>query len=75
MPFRLRPLTGLEKQNLYVGPQTVAAAPRLPGLFEGVEMAPDEVKGGYRVTDFLTYNCLAVSDPHPRPGCHRPGGH
>ncbi|XP_065511202.1 probable ATP-dependent RNA helicase DHX34 [Caloenas nicobarica] len=60
VPFRLRPLTGLEKQNLYVGPQTVAAAPQLPGLFEGVEMTPDEVKGGHRVTDFLTYNCLAT---------------
>lgn len=61
VPYRLRQLTGLEKQNLYVGPQTVAAAPRLPGLFQGTEMKPDEVKGGHRVTDFLTYNCLAVS--------------
>ncbi|KAM9263926.1 putative ATP-dependent RNA helicase DHX34 [Morus bassanus] len=60
VPYRLRQLTGLEKRNLYVGPQTVAAAPRLPGLFQGTEMKPDEVKGGYRVTDFLTYNCLAT---------------
>ncbi|NXV23839.1 DHX34 helicase, partial [Cepphus grylle] len=60
VPYRLRRLTGLEKQNLYVGPQTVAAAPRLPGLFQGTEMKPDEVKGGHRVTDFLTYNCLAT---------------
>ncbi|NXE15777.1 DHX34 helicase, partial [Lophotis ruficrista] len=60
VPYRLRQLTGLEKQNLYVGPQTVAAAPRLPALFQGTEMKPDEVKGGYRVTDFLTYNCLAT---------------
>ncbi|NXK00358.1 DHX34 helicase, partial [Corythaixoides concolor] len=60
VPYRLRQLTGLEKQNLYVGPQTVAAAPRLPGLFQGTEMKPDEVKGGHRVTDFLTYNCLAT---------------
>ncbi|NXJ72212.1 DHX34 helicase, partial [Rostratula benghalensis] len=59
VPYRLRQLTGLEKQNLYLGPQTVAAAPRLPGLFQGTEMKPDEVKGGHRVTDFLTYNCLA----------------
>ncbi|XP_075268591.1 putative ATP-dependent RNA helicase DHX34 isoform X2 [Opisthocomus hoazin] len=58
--YGLRQLTGLEKQNLYVGPQTVAAAPRLPGLFQGLEMKPDEVKGGHRVTDFLTYNCLAT---------------
>ncbi|XP_075346078.1 putative ATP-dependent RNA helicase DHX34 [Mycteria americana] len=60
VPYRLHQLTGLEKQNLYVGPQTVAAAPRLPGLFQGTEMKPDEVKGGHRVTDFLTYNCLAT---------------
>ncbi|NXL68964.1 DHX34 helicase, partial [Chordeiles acutipennis] len=60
VPYRLRQLTGLEKQHLYVGPQTVAAAPRLPGLFQGMEMKPDEVKGGHRVTEFLTYNCLAT---------------
>ncbi|KAM6100841.1 putative ATP-dependent RNA helicase DHX34, partial [Pterocles gutturalis] len=60
VPYRLRQLTGLEKQNLYVGPQTVAAAPRLPGFFRGMEMTPDEVKGGYKVTEFLTYNCLTT---------------
>ncbi|XP_067170576.1 probable ATP-dependent RNA helicase DHX34 isoform X1 [Apteryx mantelli] len=58
--YSLRRLTGLEKQVLYIGPQTVAAAPRLPGLFQGTEMKPDEVKGGHRVTDYLTYNCLAT---------------
>uniref|UniRef100_A0A8C4VBX2 DHX34-like C2H2-type zinc finger domain-containing protein n=1 Tax=Falco tinnunculus TaxID=100819 RepID=A0A8C4VBX2_FALTI len=62
VPHRLRQLTGLEKQNLYIGPQTVAAAPRLPGLFQGMEMKPDEVKGGHRVTEFLTYNCLTDTD-------------
>ncbi|XP_067412662.1 LOW QUALITY PROTEIN: probable ATP-dependent RNA helicase DHX34 [Emydura macquarii macquarii] len=56
--YSLRRLTALEKQNLYVGPQTVAAAPGLPGLFQGAEMTPNEEKGGYWVTDFLTYNCL-----------------
>uniref|UniRef100_A0A452HKL0 DHX34-like C2H2-type zinc finger domain-containing protein n=1 Tax=Gopherus agassizii TaxID=38772 RepID=A0A452HKL0_9SAUR len=56
--YSLCRLTALEKQNLYVGPQTVAAVPGLPGLFQGVEMTPDEEKGGYRVTEFLTYNCL-----------------
>ncbi|NXY83494.1 DHX34 helicase, partial [Alcedo cyanopectus] len=56
---RLRPLTALEQQNLYVGPQTVVASPSLPGLFQDLEMKPDEVKGGHRVTPFLTYNCLA----------------
>lgn len=59
-PYRLRQLTGLEKQALYVGPQTVPAAPHLPGLFQGTELKPDEVKGGHRVTEFLTYNCLAT---------------
>ncbi|XP_035170574.1 probable ATP-dependent RNA helicase DHX34, partial [Oxyura jamaicensis] len=59
-PYRLRQLTGLEKQTLYVGPQTVPAAPQLPGLFQGAELKPDEVKGGHRVTEFLTYNCLAT---------------
>uniref|UniRef100_A0A8B9IL40 DExH-box helicase 34 n=1 Tax=Anser cygnoides TaxID=8845 RepID=A0A8B9IL40_ANSCY len=59
-PYRLRQLTGLEKQTLYVGPQTVPAAPQLPGLFQGTELKPDEVKGGHRVTEFLTYNCLAT---------------
>uniref|UniRef100_A0A8B9MTD7 DHX34-like C2H2-type zinc finger domain-containing protein n=1 Tax=Accipiter nisus TaxID=211598 RepID=A0A8B9MTD7_9AVES len=35
----------------------------LPGLFQGTEMKPDEVKGGHRVmTDFLTYNCLTDMD-------------
>uniref|UniRef100_A0A8C0FVZ5 DExH-box helicase 34 n=1 Tax=Chelonoidis abingdonii TaxID=106734 RepID=A0A8C0FVZ5_CHEAB len=56
--YSLCRLTALEKQNLYVGPQMVAAVPGLPGLFQGVEMTPDEEKGGYRVTEFLTYNCL-----------------
>uniref|UniRef100_A0A8B9GA92 DExH-box helicase 34 n=1 Tax=Amazona collaria TaxID=241587 RepID=A0A8B9GA92_9PSIT len=60
VPYRLHQLTGLEQQHLYVGPQVVAAAPRLPGLFQGMEMTPDEVKGGHRVTEFLTYNCLAM---------------
>uniref|UniRef100_A0A8V5GT56 Uncharacterized protein n=1 Tax=Melopsittacus undulatus TaxID=13146 RepID=A0A8V5GT56_MELUD len=61
VPYRLHQLTGLEKQNLYVGPQLVmASAPHLQGLFPGMEMIPDEVKGGHRITDFLTYNCLAM---------------
>ncbi|KAM8793986.1 putative ATP-dependent RNA helicase DHX34 [Eudromia elegans] len=60
VPYSLRQLTALEKQHLYVGPQTVAAAPPLPGLFQGAEMKPDEVKGGYKVTEYLTYNCLAT---------------
>lgn len=73
-PHRLRQLTGLEKQTLYVGPQTVPAAPHLPGLFQGTELKPDEVKGGHRVTEFLTYNCLAVSTPLSHPLLHPPGG-
>ncbi|KAM5236410.1 putative ATP-dependent RNA helicase DHX34 [Ctenodactylus gundi] len=58
VPYRLRRLTGLETQNLYVGPQTVTAAPSLPSLFGSSTLSPDLIKGGYGVTDFLTYNCL-----------------
>ncbi|XP_075394093.1 putative ATP-dependent RNA helicase DHX34 isoform X2 [Tenrec ecaudatus] len=58
VPYRLRRLTGLEVQNLYVGPQTVTAAPSLPGLFGSSTSSPHPTKGGYTVTDFLTYNCL-----------------
>nr|KAF6409597.1 DExH-box helicase 34 [Rousettus aegyptiacus] len=58
VPYRLRRLTGLEAQNLYVGPQTITAAPSLPGLFGSSALSPHPTKGGYAVTDFLTYNCL-----------------
>uniref|UniRef100_A0A8C3WLY8 Probable ATP-dependent RNA helicase DHX34 n=1 Tax=Catagonus wagneri TaxID=51154 RepID=A0A8C3WLY8_9CETA len=56
--YCLRRLTGLEVQNLYVGPQTITAAPSLPGLFGSSAPSPHPTKGGYAVTDFLTYNCL-----------------
>lgn len=59
--YSLRRLTGLEAQNLYVGPQTITAAPSLPGLFGNSALSPHPTKGGYAVTDFLTYNCLTVS--------------
>lgn len=58
VPYSLRRLTGLEAQNLYVGPQTITAAPSLPGLFGSSTLSPHPTKGGYTVTDFLTYNCL-----------------
>ncbi|XP_072611909.1 probable ATP-dependent RNA helicase DHX34 isoform X2 [Vulpes vulpes] len=58
VPYSLRRLTGLEVQNLYVGPQTITAAPSLPGLFGSSALSPHPTKGGYAVTDFLTYNCL-----------------
>nr|XP_056701723.1 probable ATP-dependent RNA helicase DHX34 [Euleptes europaea] len=54
--YSLRRLTPLEQQHLYVGPQGVAAGP--PSLFQGMEMVPDEVKGGYKVGGFLTFHCL-----------------
>ncbi|XP_021238564.1 probable ATP-dependent RNA helicase DHX34 [Numida meleagris] len=60
VPYRLRQLTALQQRSLYVGPQTVTAFPQLPGLFQGMEMKPHETKGGHRVTQFLTYNCLAT---------------
>ncbi|XP_037372755.1 probable ATP-dependent RNA helicase DHX34 [Talpa occidentalis] len=56
--YSLRRLTGLEAQNLYVGPQTITTAPSLPGLFGSSSLSPHPTKGGYAVTDFLTYNCL-----------------
>lgn len=66
--YRLRRLTGLEAQNLYVGPQTITAAPSLPGLLGSSALFPHPTKGGYAVTDFLTYNCLTVStDPASAP--------
>nr|XP_044615939.1 probable ATP-dependent RNA helicase DHX34 isoform X2 [Equus asinus] len=58
VPYSLRRLMGLEIQNLYVGPQTITAAPSLPGLFGSSTLSPHPTKGGYVVTDFLTYNCL-----------------
>ncbi|XP_066229946.1 probable ATP-dependent RNA helicase DHX34 [Saccopteryx leptura] len=58
VPYSLRQLTGLETQNLYVGPQTITTAPSLPGLFGSSTLSPHPTKGGYTVTDFLTYNCL-----------------
>ncbi|KAH0631464.1 hypothetical protein JD844_005796 [Phrynosoma platyrhinos] len=57
--YSLRRLTPLEQQNLYVGPQTVTTGGEgLPHFFQGAEMVPDEVKGGYRVGNVLTFNCL-----------------
>lgn len=58
VPYSLRRLTGLEAQNLYVGPQTITTAPSLPGLFGNSTLSPHPTKGGYAVSDFLTYNCL-----------------
>lgn len=58
VPYSLRRLTGLEAQNLYVGPQTITTTPSLPGLFGSSALSPHPTKGGYAVTDFLTYNCL-----------------
>lgn len=46
-----------------MGPQTITAAPSLPGLFGNSTLSPHPTKGGYAVSDFLTYNCLTVSVP------------
>nr|XP_013002387.2 probable ATP-dependent RNA helicase DHX34 isoform X2 [Cavia porcellus] len=70
VPYSLRRLTGLEAQNLYVGPQTVTATPKLPGLFGSSALSPHPTKGGYRVTNFLTYNCL-LSDTDLYSDCLR----
>ncbi|XP_045580866.1 probable ATP-dependent RNA helicase DHX34 [Salmo salar] len=62
--YSLRRLTGLQVQNLYVGPQaqTEFSEPRAPNpLFPGVEAQPDTIKGGLQVTKYFTYNCLTDS--------------
>ncbi|XP_048475828.1 probable ATP-dependent RNA helicase DHX34 [Rhincodon typus] len=62
MPYTLRRLTALEKQNLYVGPQVVMEMPALSGLSAGLaECRADPTKGGLKVTDYFTYNCLTDS--------------
>ncbi|XP_048348830.1 probable ATP-dependent RNA helicase DHX34 isoform X3 [Sphaerodactylus townsendi] len=58
--YGLRRLTPLEQQHLYVGPQVVAAG--LPSLFRGMEMVPNQEKGGYVVAGFLTFHCLAQGE-------------
>lgn len=56
-----------------MGPQTITTAPSLPGLFGSSTLSPHPTKGGYAVTDFLTYNCLTVSmDPTLAPNSSVP---
>ncbi|KAL7980646.1 hypothetical protein Chor_001800 [Crotalus horridus] len=58
--YSLRRMTPLEQQHLYGGPQMAPEeAEGLPSFFQGVQLVPHEVKGGYRIGDFLTFNCLA----------------
>uniref|UniRef100_A0A8C7II63 DEAH (Asp-Glu-Ala-His) box polypeptide 34 n=1 Tax=Oncorhynchus kisutch TaxID=8019 RepID=A0A8C7II63_ONCKI len=62
--YSLRRLTGLQVQNLYVGPQAQSefSEPHAPNpLFPGVEAQPDTIKGGLQVTKYFTYNCLTDS--------------
>ncbi|KAG8143759.1 hypothetical protein E2320_000932, partial [Naja naja] len=55
--YSLRRMTPLEQQHLYVGPQMVPEeAEGLPSFFQGVQQVPHEVKGGYRIGEFLTFN-------------------
>ncbi|XP_072464225.1 probable ATP-dependent RNA helicase DHX34 [Notamacropus eugenii] len=68
--YSIHRLTALEAQNLYVGPQTITAAPQLPGLFGEAALIPHDTKGGYIVTSFLTYNCL-MSDADLYSDCLR----
>ena len=45
-----------------MGPQPESDLPETKNpLFPGAEAKPDPIKGGLRVTNFFTYNCLAVS--------------
>ncbi|XP_039217934.1 probable ATP-dependent RNA helicase DHX34 isoform X1 [Crotalus tigris] len=58
--YSLRRMTPLEQQHLYGGPQMAPEeAEGLPSFFQGVQLVPHEMKGGYRIGDFLTFNCLA----------------
>ncbi|XP_041090388.1 probable ATP-dependent RNA helicase DHX34 isoform X3 [Polyodon spathula] len=59
--YSLRRLTGLESQNLYIGPQADSGLPALASLFPSADAEPDPVKGGLKVTSFFTYNCLSGS--------------
>ncbi|OWK16074.1 DHX34 [Cervus elaphus hippelaphus] len=58
---------GIEEHRLYEMAnlrrqfKTITAAPSLPGLFGNSTPSPHPTKGGYAVTDFLTYNCLTLS--------------
>ncbi|KAJ3589989.1 hypothetical protein NHX12_007946 [Muraenolepis orangiensis] len=58
--YSLQRMTAFQTQNLYVGPQPESEPVQNP-LFPGVEAKPDLIKGGLRVTNFFTYNCLADS--------------
>ena len=61
--YSVRRLTGLQAQNLYVGPQRdpdPSDALALRSVFRGVEPKPDPIKGGLRVSSYFTYNCLSV---------------
>lgn len=60
-------MTPLEQQHLYGGPQVAPEeAKGLPSFFQGMQLVPHEVKGGYRIGEFLTFNCLAVSPGRDR---------
>ncbi|XP_069017292.1 probable ATP-dependent RNA helicase DHX34 [Embiotoca jacksoni] len=64
--YSLRRLAAFQSQNLYIGPQSEvesshSEASHLNLLFPGAEVKPDPIKGGLRVTNFFTYNCLADS--------------
>ncbi|XP_062891537.1 probable ATP-dependent RNA helicase DHX34 [Mobula hypostoma] len=69
VPYSIRQLTGLERQNLFVGPQLVTDMPLLEVLRAGKECRPHPLKGGLAVNDYLTYNCLAGQDLYS--GCLR----
>lgn len=64
--YSLQRLTAFQTQNLYVGPQSESESshfqpPDLSSLFPGAKATPDPIKGGLRVSNFFTYNCLADS--------------
>lgn len=65
--YSLRRLTALQSQNLYIGPQQntdLSCSSALGSVFPGMKTEPDPIKGGLRVCNFFTYNCLCVRDAH-----------
>uniref|UniRef100_A0A8C4R2H8 DEAH (Asp-Glu-Ala-His) box polypeptide 34 n=1 Tax=Eptatretus burgeri TaxID=7764 RepID=A0A8C4R2H8_EPTBU len=56
--YKLRRLSCLEAQNLYVGPGVNGGKFSTEGLIPIGQSKPHPNKGGTAVNDFLTYNCL-----------------
>ncbi|KAK2088785.1 hypothetical protein P7K49_034692 [Saguinus oedipus] len=88
-PVSPKEVVVLSKELLqFTASKTIPVTPHLPGLFGSSTLSPHPTKGGYAVTDFLTYNCLMRLSPNlldlpplwpartpHTPGAHRPREH